>query len=523
MAGEIAHGDEDRTGRQPARPARRVRSRRARIIGWISVVVVAVLAGGSMVAYAKYRSVSDSITRVPVPAADLGKRPPKYNSALNILVYGSDSRANLTLHQEVLLHVGRNEGEDNTDSVMIVHISPGRRRVTVLNIPRDTQVPYYACRPGRAAGQRWPGQQADPGALERINAVLAAGGPPCLWKTVEQQTGIHIDHFIGLGLSGFVNVINDLGGVNVCVPFSVNDPLSGLRLRAGEHHIGGVQALAFWRTREGIGTGSDLERIQRDQYLLAQVLHGILRSGLLSSPSKMLAVVSDAAKAMTIDAGLTPSDMLHIAESLRGLSSQDVQFVTAPNATYPPDPAEVEFQQPQADRLFSAIAHDSRLPPAASGSTASRTPDRTGVLDASPSRVRVRVINGSGVAGIAGQAAAALTSRGFVVAGTGDAASFSYANSVIEYASAAALPAVRTLKRQLTSVTVRQDSSLAPGTIDLIVGSSFSALAPRPSRSSTHSPARSVSKLAKSDGGITGSASCTSDAEAFAGPLSPAG
>jgi hypothetical protein len=133
------------------------------------------------------------------------------------------------------------------------------------------------------------------------------------------------------------------------------------------------------------------------------------------------------------------------------------------------------------------------------------------------------VINGSGVAGIAGQAAAALTSRGFVVAGTGDAASFSYANSVIEYASAAALPAVRTLKRQLTSVTVRQDSSLAPGTIDLIVGSSFSALAPRPSRSSTHSPARSVSKLAKSDGGITGSASCTSDAEAFAGPLSPAG
>ncbi len=339
---------------------------------------------------------------------------------------------------------------------------------------------------------------------------------------MEQQTGIHIDHFIGLGLSGFVNVIDDLGGVNVCVPFSVNDPVSGLKLRAGEHHIGGVQALAFWRTREGIGTGSDLQRIQRDQYLLAQVLHGILGSGLLSSPTKMLSVVSDAARAMTTDTGLTSSDMLQIAVSLRGLSSQDVQFVTAPNAPYPPDPAEVEFQQPQADALFSAIAHDSKLP-AASGVTAAATPDRADVIDARPSRVRVQVLNGSAVAGLAGQVAAALTSRGFVVAGTGDAANFSYTGSVIEYASAASLPAVRTLKRQLISATVRRDSSLAPGSIDLIVGSSFRVLAPKPSHSSARSSRESFTKLAQSDGSIIGSATCRSDAQAFAGPLSPGG
>ncbi len=332
----------------------------------------------------------------------------------------------------------------------------------MLSIPRDTQVPYYACRPGRAAGQKWPGQQADPGALERINAVLAAGGPSCLWKTVEQQTGIHIDHFIGLGLSGFVNVIDDLGGVNVCVPFTVKDPVSGLRLHAGEHHVGGVQALAFWRTREGIGTGSDLERIQRDQYLLAQVLHGILRSGLLSSPSEMLAVASDAARAMTTDTGLTSSGLLQIAESLRGLSSQNVQFVTAPNASYPLDRDGVEFQQPQADALFSAIAHDSQLPSVSGGITSATTSGSAGLPDASPSRVGVQVLNGSGVPGMAAQVSAALTSRGFVIDGTADAAAFSYTRSVIEYASSAALPAVRTLKAQLTSVTIRQDSSLTP-------------------------------------------------------------
>ncbi len=499
------------------------RSRHISVIGWVSAAVVVVLAASSVAAYAKYRSVWDSISRVPIQAKDLGKRPPTYNSALNILVYGSDSRANLSLHQQVALHVGRNDGENNTDSIMIVHIAPRRRGVTVLNIPRDTQVPYYACLRGHAAGQRWPGQQADHDAFERINAVLAAGGPSCLWKTVEQQTGIHIDHFIGLGLSGFVDVINDLGGVGVCVPFTVNDPVSGLRLRAGEHHIGGIQALAFWRTREGIGTGSDLERIQRDQYLLAQVLQGILRSGLLSSPTKMLAVVSDAARAMTTDTALTSSDMLQVAESLRGLSSKDVQFVTAPNAPYSLDPDEVEFQQPQADTLFSAIAHDSKLPAVSGGNMAATTTVPAAVPDASSVRVNVQVLNGSGVAGLARRVAAALTSRGFVVAGTGDAATFSYTDSVIEYASAAALPAVQALKKQLTSVTASRDSSLVPGTIDLIVGSSFRALAPKPSHSGAHSSGESVTKLAESDGGITGSASCASDAEAFAGPLSPGG
>lgn len=500
------------------------RSRRIRIIGWVSVALVVVLAGGAMAAYVKYRSVWTSMSRVPVPAQALGKRPPVYNSALNILVYGSDSRAGLTRRQQLRLHVGRSQGEDNTDSVMIVHIPPGRRGVTVLNIPRDTQVPYYACRPRHAAGQDWPGQHAGHGALERINAVLAAGGPACLWKTVEQQTGIRIDHFIALGLAGFVNVIDDLGGVRVCLPFRVHVPMSGLRLRAGKHHIGGVQALAFWRTRDGIGTGSDLERIQRDQYLLARVLHGILRGGLLSSPSKMLAVVSDAARSMTTDTALTSSDMLQIAESLRGLSSQDVQFVTAPSAPYPPDPAEVEFRQPRADALFSAIAHDSRLPPAASGILAAQTPVRAGMPAASPSPVRVQVLNGSGVPGISGRAAAELSRRGFALAGTGDAASFGYADSVIEYPSAAALPAVRALREQLSSaVTLTQDPSLAPGIIHLILGSSFTALAPKPSSPSARSSGKPVGKLAKSDGGITGSASCTSDSGAFAGPLSPRG
>lgn len=127
--------------------------------------------------------------------------------------------------------------------------------------------------------------------------------------------------------------------------------------------------------------------------------------------------------------------------------------------------------------------------------------------------------------GIAGTAAAALTSRGFHVAGTADATSFSYTTSVVEYSSAAALPAVATLKQQIPTVTVRKNPSLTGATIELILGSSFTALAPRSPHSRPHAPPsqQPAGSLASAYGGITGGASCKSDAGAFAGPLSPGG
>ena len=353
---------------QPPAPSRGWRL----FLRWASVAVVVIVCGALVTAYVKYRTVYDSIHRVTV--TDLGKRPPVYStSAMNILVFGSDSRAGLDHHQQVLLHTGSDAG-NNTDTIMVVHISPGRHLGTAMSIPRDTMVPYYEC----ASGPGYPGQRADPNSFERINALLAAGGPACLWKTIEQQTGIHIDHFVEIGMAGFVGAINDLGGVNVCVPFTVNDPVSGLVLPAGEHHISGVTALAFWRTREDIGYGSDLQRIQRDQFMSAQVVKGVMASGLLGSPVKLLSVLSTVAPSLTTDSGMSLTDLLHIGESLHGLPRKDVQFVTTPNQPFPGDPtATVEFEQPQADALFAAIAHDVTIPRAARAARAAKTPVRT--------------------------------------------------------------------------------------------------------------------------------------------------
>src|SRR5581483_8264248 len=161
-----------------------------------------------------------------------------------------------------------------------------------------------------------------------------------------------IDHFVELAFSGFEHIVNDIGGVNICLPVAINDPDSGLHLSAGMHHVMGPQALAFWRERH-IGTGSDLQRIQRDQYLMASLLQGLRQSDILGSPTKIYSIVVDAASAMTTDAGLNLSTLVRIADSLRGLSTNSVQFVQVPEIPYPGDPgAEVVFEQPQANRLF---------------------------------------------------------------------------------------------------------------------------------------------------------------------------
>ena len=205
---------------------RQPRSRKRHVLRWVAAGAVVVVTAGTLAAYLKYRAVYDSITRVSVPVTALGHRPPVYSTnSLNILVYGTDSRAGLTRHEQYVLRTGDDQ-TNNTDTIMLVHISPGRHRVTVVSIPRDTMVPMYEC----DSGPGHTGQQADPNAAVQINSLLQIGGPTCLWKTVEQVTGVRIDHFIGIGMLGFVKVVDDLGGVNVCVPFSVNDPVSGLNL-----------------------------------------------------------------------------------------------------------------------------------------------------------------------------------------------------------------------------------------------------------------------------------------------------
>jgi LCP family protein required for cell wall assembly len=480
-----------------------VRSKRAMIIRWTSIVVVAVLVTGTLGVYIALRAKLDKITHIA--KIDIAHRPPRYTDALNLLVLGSDNRHG---HNG---SIGGRYGCNCSDTVMLVHISPGRGKVTAVSIPRDTMVPTYACSPWNGL----PGQVADVSSLERINGTLAAGGPECVRETVEQQSGVYINDVLELDFTGFEQMINDVGGVNICIPFAIHNTISivggtGLTLAAGRHHIWGRQALQFWRTRENVADGSDIARIARDQYFLAQLVKGVLHSGLLHSPTKLYTVLGDVAGNLQTDASDT--DLLHIATSLAGIKLADIQFVTAPWVTYPYDPNEVEFEQPQANALFYALAHDSKLPKISKKKqSASPTPTPTvstagQPLTVSPAQVKVMILNGSDGTDETATADADLTDRGFDVVGTGYADTTSYTQSVIEYGSAADLPAADTLKQQIPNVTIKLTGGLTAGTVELILGNTFTKLTP-PKQTS-----QSISGLSTNYGGITAKVKCRNSA-----------
>jgi LCP family protein required for cell wall assembly len=482
--------------------------RRGKWLGGIAIVAMVGVVGTSLVAYAKYRSVLGSIHRENVTAAMLGHRPP-YTAGLNILVIGSDSRAGLGSK------FGANVLGSRSDTSMLLHIAPGHTRADIISFPRDSMVPILSC---SNDGLGHTGQTAQPGQLERLNATFSAGGAPCLWKTLEQTTGIRIQHFVEVNFAGFESIVNDVHGVPVCLPFAINNAQSRLHLSAGKHVVNGAQALAFVRLREDIGEGSDTQRIQRQQYFLAAVMQKLKATGLLSQPTRIFAVVRDVAKSLTTDSGLDLTTMLRIANSMKSLSSSAVQFITVPVVPYAGDPAaELSWAQPQATRLFRAVEADRELPTAAKGKKARKAT----VPTVSPAKVNVDVLNGSGVTGIAGSTASALTSKGFKVTGTGPAPNYAFTSNVIEYAAAAQLPEVNTLKALFGSVAVKQDAALSPNSLTLILGSTFKGLSTASSSGSTKSAGQKLNNLAKSYGGITASTNICADSAAFAGPDTP--
>ena len=491
----------------------------------LAVLLAVVLGGGSLVAYLKYRAAWDSIGRVNV-SGDLhpASRPPADPNAENILVIGAQDA--IGANGQI---ISSNGNEAASDTIMLVHIAPGARQVDVMSIPRDSVVPILNCTPEGGT----PGQTALPSyAIEQINATYAYGGPGCLWQTIEQTTGIRINHFIELTYAGFVKVINALHGVNVCLPQAVNDPMSGLNLPAGVSHVYGPEALAFWRTRENLGTGSDPQRIQRDQFLMASLFQGIEHSGLLKSPATMLSVIDALTSGHNVvtDSGLTPSVMLRLGEDLRGISGDAVQFVTVPWTTYTGNaqwlnssqtpaagnPNWVQWVQPQANALFAAIAHDTKLP------KATKKPAPTPAT-VSPSQVQVQVLNGTTSSNLATTTAASLSQRGFTVVGQpADAASNTYTSSVIEYKSAAELPEAHTLAAVVGTATLTEVPSLPGTALQLILGSSFAGLTPVGNNStgsaSSSGSGSALSNLTTTYGGINGSVNICHDSSAFSGP-----
>ncbi|MFI7383134.1 LCP family protein [Streptomyces sp. NPDC049813] len=269
---------------------------------------------------------------------------PVDTGVLNLLVLGSDSRTG----KENKALGGGDSGGARSDTAMVVHLDAGRTGATVVSIPRDTLVERPAC-PTRSGGTTAVAYGV------MFNSAYSVGGPVCAVKTVEHLTGVRMDHYLEVDFTGFADIVDALGGVDVTTPVAIDDDRSHLDLTAGEHHLDGKQALAFARTRYGIG-GSDLDRIKLQQQLVKALLDKVSTEGLLTDPARLYRTADAATKSLTADTGLDSlTELTGLARSLGGLSADAVRTVMMPVVPAPSDGNRVVPDEPEATQLWKSL------------------------------------------------------------------------------------------------------------------------------------------------------------------------
>lgn len=323
--GSRAGGRRRRFWGQPGRRGRRI----ALIAGTVVAVLIAATAGS-------YFWLDGKLNRTVALPAFAGQ-----SAGQNWLIVGADSRQGLTDKQIVSLHLGFISGTENSDSLMLLHLGTGRP--VLISIPRDSYVPI----PGHGDN--------------KINAALGFGGPTLLIQTVESLTGLRINHYMGIGFGGLVSVVNEVGGVRICLPAPLHDKYSGLNLTAGCHNLNGAQALSFVRDRHSFVT-EDLQRIQDQRAFLRALLDKATSPGVYLNPFTVLSFGSAAASAISVDQGTHLYDLAQVALALRDPQTGTVPVAHA-NYLTPNAGDALLWNRTQALELFNALKNGKAVPP----------------------------------------------------------------------------------------------------------------------------------------------------------------
>jgi LCP family protein required for cell wall assembly len=260
----------------------------------------------------------------------------------NWVINGSDSRQGLTRKQERQLATGRGIGGRRSDSILLLHVPSNGGKAVLISLPRDSYVPI----PG--FGQN------------KLNAAYAFGGPRLLAKTVQNATGLRIDHYMGIGFGGFVDVVNAVGGVHLCLKQPIRDPAAGLHLRRGCQTLDGAQALGFVRTRHNFAN-QDLQRVQNQRLFLRALLTKMTSTGVILNPFSAIPAGIGAAGTLTVDNGTNLYQLVGVAFALRHPETTTVPIANANFSTAAG--SAVLWNHDQALRLFNALKNDQNVPP----------------------------------------------------------------------------------------------------------------------------------------------------------------
>ena len=455
-------------------PRGRSRGRRtARVLSWIAVVtafLILVVGGGGWVLINYY---DGNIDRIPNLFRDDSSRPGKAaGKAKNFLLVGSDSREGATEEELEQFSTEFTAGR-RSDTIILIHVSARQDKALLVSFPRDAYVDI----PGHGKG--------------KLNSAFSKGGPALTIETVEKLTDVRIDHYIEVNFAGFLRMVNALGGVDVCLPKAAKDPDSGIDLPAGKSRVKGAQALAFVRQRKGLPRG-DIDRIARQQQFIGAMMRRATSAGVLLNPPKLLSFLKVVTDSIQVDDKLSFDVMKDLAFRLKDLDPAKVTFVTAPidRLAMRGGQSVILLDEPGSEALFSSVRNDEGIP------GASPAPAAPANLIVAPSKIRVKVLNGSGTKGQAARAADDLREVGFRIDSVGNADAEDYADTIVRYGPSRE-DSARTLAAAIPGSKLQLEQSLR-GTLELVVGKSYNGArqvtvstptqAPKPSPGTTTPP-----------------------------------
>ena len=439
---------------------------------------------GTGVAWNNVRSFEDGIFHMSAPS--LGKGGD--DGAIDILLVGLDSRTDahgnpLSAEELAALKAGDEEAT-NTDTIILIRIPNNGKSATAISIPRDS----YVAAPGlgKTKINGVYGQTREAKRVSLVNAGDSAAdaaaqgteaGREALIKTVADLTGVTVDHYAEIGLLGFALITDALGGVDVCLKEPVFEPLSGADFPAGQQRLTGSEALSFVRQRHELPRG-DLDRVVRQQAVMASLAHRVISGKTLSSPGTVKRLEAAVQRSVVISQGW---DVMDFVQQMQKLAGGNVAFATIPvldGSGWSDDGMQsvVRVDSHQVADWVGGLLHDQEQ-------------GKTEELAYTPAKTTASVVNDTDINGLAAAVSEVLTSKGFATGQVGNNDGGHVKASQVRAAKTEDLGAQEVAK-ELGGLPVVADASLSPGSVRVMLANDYTGPGSGLSGTGTVMPAR---------------------------------
>jgi cell wall biosynthesis protein len=436
----------------------------ARVIATVAAVAVVLVTG---VAWSKVRSFEDGIFHVFAPSLGHGAN----DGAIDILLVGMDSRTDahgnpLSAQELASLRAG-DETATNTDTIILVRIPDNGKSATAISIPRDTYVSAPGMSKTKINGVY--GQTKEEKRVSLVESGMAPdeaeregteAGREALIKTVADLTGVTVDHYAEIGLLGFSLITEALGGVNVCLKQPVYEPLSGADFPAGWQKLNGPQALSFVRQRHELPRG-DLDRVVRQQVVMASLAHQVISGKTLSSPATMNRLQQAIQRSVVLSSGW---DIMDFVNQLQKLAGGKIAFATIPV---------LDESGWSDDGMHSVVRIDPhQVQDWVAGLLQNQAQGKTEELAYTPEKTTATVLNDTDINGLAASVSEVLSSKGFAAGKVGNNDAAHVAASQVQASKADDLGA-RAVAKELGGLPVIANTSPPPGSVRVVLAADY--------------------------------------------------